>query len=79
VQKYRLPEGLGYLVTHKLDNKIPLHANEYSGVCRKLADSIELFSLHPERDSVENVVLKFILKYPNTVLNEIEPGQTKVL
>jgi hypothetical protein len=79
MRKYRLPEGFGYFVTHKLDNKIPLHANEYSGVCRKLADSIELFSLHPERDSVENVVLKFILKYPNTVLNEIEPGQTKVL
>lgn len=79
LSKYRLPVGFGYVLTDKLEKKVALQNNEYSSVCRKLADSIEMFTLHPDKASVDAVAIKFLLKYPNAVFRKVEPEDTKVI
>ncbi|KZR98141.1 Uncharacterized protein APZ42_006573 [Daphnia magna] len=79
-KRYKVPSFFGTDLTEKMKNaKTLLSENEYKAVYRKLADSIEIQTLHPHPDSIRFVVDTTLARFQNHILDKKEQTATNAI
>lgn len=69
LSKFKLPTFFGYAIDQKLLNKKPIDHKDYSAICRVLAQSIEMHTMHPHMDSTRLIVQKLFDRFPSLILS----------